>query len=289
MPELPEVETIRRDLATKIIGAKIISVEVKDKKLGETKNFASVLVGNKIADVERIGKLLILKISSDKFLLIHLKMTGQLVFEDREELIAGGHEFAEGSVLEEIGGKLPNKYTRFILNFIGDKKLFFNDTRRFGYVKLVDKKELAAIKNKYGIEPLQINFTLTALKKAMAGRRVPVKTLLMDQQKISGIGNIYASEILFAARINPTRLVNSLTDQEIAKIFQSAKAVLKKAIKHRGTTFSDYVDTSGKKGNFSKLLQVYERVGEKCFGCLGKIKSVKLAGRSTYFCPKCQK
>jgi|WetSurMetagenome_2_1015567.scaffolds.fasta_scaffold01387_15 formamidopyrimidine-DNA glycosylase len=288
MPELPEVETIRRDLAKKIIGAEIVSVEVKDKKLGEAKNFARFLVGNKIADVERIGKLLILKISK-KYLLIHLKMTGQLVFEDREELIAGGHEFAEGGILEEIGGKLPNKYTRFILIFSGDKKLFFNDTRRFGYVKMVDKKELGGIKNKYGIEPLQANFTLANLKKILSGRKVPVKSILMDQQKISGIGNIYASEILFAAHVKPTRLANSLTSEEIAEIFQESKAILKNAIKHRGTTFSDYVDTSGKKGNFSKLLQVYEREGEKCPVCGGVIKNMKIAGRSTYFCQKCQK
>jgi len=289
MPELPEVETIRRDLSEKIVGVPIVSVELKDKKLGEAKNFAKFLVGKKISAVERIGKLLILKISAAQYLLIHLKMTGQLVFEDREELIAGGHEFAKGSVLEEIGGKLPNKYTRFILNFSGDKKLFFNDTRRFGYVKLVDNTELAAIKTRFGIEPLQNNFTLSNLKKVFAGHRVPVKSILMDQQKISGIGNIYASEILFAARVKPTRLANSLTAQEITKIFQASKTVLKNAIKHRGTTFSDYVDASGKKGGFSKLLKVYEREGDKCSGCSGKIKNIKIAGRSTYFCEKCQK
>jgi formamidopyrimidine-DNA glycosylase len=289
MPELPEVETIRRDLSEKIVGARIVSVELKDKKLGEAKNFAKFLVGQKISAVERIGKLLILKISAKQFLLIHLKMTGQLVFEDKEELIAGGHEFAKGSVLEEIGGKLPNKYTRFILNFAGDKKLFFNDTRRFGYVKLVDNNELIAIKSRFGIEPLQNNFTLPALKKIFAGRRVPVKSILMDQQKISGIGNIYASEILFAARIKPTRLAESLTAQEITKIFQTAKAILKNAIKHRGTTFSDYVDASGNKGGFSKLLKVYERAGESCQVCGGKIENIKISGRSTYYCPKCQK
>jgi formamidopyrimidine-DNA glycosylase len=289
MPELPEVETIRRDLSEKIVGVKIVSVELKDKKLGEVKNFAKVLVGNKISSVERIGKLLILKISAEKYLLIHLKMTGQLVFEDKEELIAGGHPFAAGSVLEEVGGKLPNKHTRFILTFAGDRKLFFNDMRRFGYVKLVEKNELAEIKKKYGIEPLQINFTLVALKKVLAGRKVPVKSVLMDQRKVSGIGNIYASEILFAARVKPARLANSLTVQEITKIFQASKAILKNAIKHRGTTFSDYVDTNGKKGGFSRLLKVYEREGESCFGCQGVIKNMKIAGRSTYFCEKCQK
>jgi formamidopyrimidine-DNA glycosylase len=303
MPELPEVETIRRDLSEKIVGAKIVSVELKDKKLGEAKNFAKFLIGKKISAVERIGKLLILKISAKQFLLIHLKMTGQLVFEDKEELIAGGHEFinksppergvdaprGRGVLLEEIGGKLPNKYTRFILNFAGNKKLFFNDTRRFGYVKLADNNELTAIKTRFGIEPLQNNFTLPALKKVFAGRRVPVKSILMDQQKISGIGNIYASEILFAARVKPTRLAKSLTSHEITKIFQAAIAILKNAIKHRGTTFSDYVDASGHKGGFSKLLKVYERAGESCQVCGGKIENMKISGRSTYFCPKCQK
>jgi formamidopyrimidine-DNA glycosylase len=289
MPELPEVETIRRDLSEKIVGVKIVSVIVKDKKLGETKNFAKFLVGNKISAVERIGKLLILKISAEKYLLVHLKMTGQLVFEDKEELIAGGHPFAKGAVLEEVGGKLPNKHTRFILTFAGDRKLFFNDMRRFGYVKLADKKELVEIKKKFGIEPLQINFTISALKKVLAGRKVPVKSILMDQQQISGIGNIYASEILFASRIMPTRLANSLTAPEISRIFQASKSILKNAIKHRGTTFSDYVDTNGKKGGFSRLLKVYEREGDKCFGCGGKIENIKIAGRSTYFCRKCQK
>jgi formamidopyrimidine-DNA glycosylase len=289
MPELPEVETIRRDLSEKIVGVPIVSVELKDKKLGEAKNFAKFLVGKKISAVERIGKLLILKISAAQYLLIHLKMTGQLVFEDKEELIAGGHPFAEGNVLEEIGGKLPNKYTRFILNFSGDKKLFFNDTRRFGYVKLVDNNELAAIKTRFGIEPLQNNFTLANLKKVFANRRVPIKSILMNQQKISGIGNIYASEILFAARVKPTRLAESLTAQEISKIFQASKTILKNAIKHRGTTFSDYVDASGKKGGFSKLLKVYEREGDSCRVCGGKIENMKISGRSTYFCPKCQK
>ncbi|MDD4901760.1 MAG: bifunctional DNA-formamidopyrimidine glycosylase/DNA-(apurinic or apyrimidinic site) lyase [Patescibacteria group bacterium] len=288
MPELPEVETIRHDLARKIVGAKISAVEVRDKKLGEAKNFARVLVGNKIIAAERIGKLLIMRLNDKNFLLIHLKMTGQLVYEDQEELLAGGHAFKEGDLLEEIGGKLPNKYTRFILNFAGGKKLFFNDTRRFGYVKIVDKKELAEIKTRFGIEPLQANFTLANLKKILADKKINIKAALMDQKNIAGIGNIYASEILYVARVKPTRPAGSLKADEIGKIFQASKAVLKNAIKHRGTTFSDYVDTGGKKGNFSKLLKVYERAGEKCQVCGGTIKNTKIAGRSTYFCPKCQ-
>ncbi len=288
MPELPEVETIRRDLAKKIVGGKIISVEIRDKKLGEAKSFSRVLVGQKIAAAQRVGKLLILKISEEIFLLIHLKMTGQLVYEDQEELLAGGHPFADGDLITEIGGTLPNKYTRFILNFADGRKLFFNDTRRFGYVKIVDKKQLAEIKTRFGIEPLQDNFTLASLTKILAGKKISIKAALMDQQNIAGIGNIYASEILYDARIKPTRPAGGLTDAEIKKIFQASKTVLKNAIKHRGTTFSDYVDTSGQKGNFSKLLKVYEREEEQCPVCGGKIKNIKIAGRSTYFCPKCQ-
>jgi len=306
MPELPEVETIRRDLSKKIVGGKIVSVEVKDKKLGEAKNFARVLVGNKIVAADRIGKLLILKLAGGKFLLIHLKMTGQLVYEDQEELIAGGHPFniksplgrgvrpgrtgwVNAGILEEIGGKLPNKYTRFILNFAGGRRLFFNDTRRFGYVKIVDKKQLAEIRSAYGIEPLKPEFTLANLRKTLAGKKINIKAALMDQKNIAGIGNIYATEILYAARDKTTRAAGILKEEEIKRIFNSAKTVLTNAIKHRGTTFSDYVDTSGQKGNFSKLLKVYEREGESCPVCGGKIKNTKIAGRSTYFCPKCQK
>jgi formamidopyrimidine-DNA glycosylase len=289
MPELPEVETIRRDLEQKIVGLKIVSVEVKDDKIGKTKNFARVLVGNKIVEADRIGKLLIMHLADGKFLLIHLKMTGQLVYEDKEILAAGGHPFKEGDLLAEIGGRLPNEYTRFILAFSGERKLYFNDTRRFGYVKIVNNNQLAEIKARFGIEPLRVNFTLANLKKVLSGRKVPIKSVLMDQQKIAGIGNIYASEILYAAKINPLRLASSLNDEEVGRVFEATEWILKKAVKHRGTTFSDYVDTNGQKGNFSKLLQVYEREGEKCSACGGSIKKLKIAGRSTYFCPKCQK
>jgi formamidopyrimidine-DNA glycosylase len=289
MPELPEVETIRRDLEQKIIDLKIVSVEVKDSKLGDPKRFARILLGNKIVEADRIGKLLIMHLADGKFLLIHLKMTGQLVYEDKEILAAGGHPFKEGDLLAEIGGELPNKYTRFILVFVGGRKLFFNDTRRFGYVKIVNNNQLSEIKAKFGIEPLRVNFTLANLKKVLAGRKVSIKSVLMDQQKIAGIGNIYASEILYAARVNPLRQAGSLNNIEVERIFEATEWILKKAVKHRGTTFSDYVDTNGQKGGFSKLLQVYERAGDKCSVCGGSIKKIKIAGRSTYFCPKCQK
>jgi formamidopyrimidine-DNA glycosylase len=290
MPELPEVETIRRDLSKKIVGRKIIAVDVPDKKLGDILTLKSALLGNQISAADRVGKLLILHLADGKFLLIHLKMTGQLVYEDRQELLAGGHSFKEGGeLLEEIGGKLPNKYTRLIISFEGGRKLFFNDMRRFGYANIVNSEQLKDIKKKFGIEPLCSSFTLSMLKKIFSGKKINIKAALMDQKNIAGIGNIYASEILYDAKVKPDRPTGKLKSEEINRIFVSVKKVLQKSIKHRGTTFSDYVDVSGKKGNFSKLLQVYKRDGKFCYGCGGKIKAIKIAGRSTYFCPKCQK
>jgi len=288
MPELPEVETIRRDLEERVIGKKITAIKILDKKLGETKSFAHILIGNKIIKIDRVGKLLIFALKSGKFLLIHLKMTGQLIFMVGNKIFAGGHSLGEKSLAEEIGGSLPNKYTRLIISFDGRHQLFFNDLRRFGYAKIVSAAELAKIKEGYGIEPLRKDFTLENFKKALSGKK-NIKAAFLDQAKISGIGNIYADEILFAARIRPSRRVDSLKPAEIENIFSAAGRVIKKAIAHRGTTFSNYVDGSGRQGNFVRFLQVYGRKGEKCQVCGQPIKVVKIAGRSTHFCPHCQK
>ena len=310
MPELPEVETIRRDLEERVIGKKITAIKILDKKLGETKSFAHILIGNKIIKIDRVGKLLIFALKSGKFLLIHLKMTGQLIFMVGNKIFAGGHEIkinfpqsiggefpspggvdaprGRGGFPSVTGGPLPNKYTRLIISFDGRHQLFFNDLRRFGYAKIVSAAELAKIKEGYGIEPLRKDFTLENFKKALSGKK-NIKAALLDQAKISGIGNIYADEILFAARIRPSRRVDSLKPAEIENIFSAAGRVIKKAIAHRGTTFSNYVDGSGHQGNFVRFLQVYGRKGEKCQVCGQPIKVVKIAGRSTHFCPHCQK
>jgi formamidopyrimidine-DNA glycosylase len=294
MPELPEVETIRRDLSSKIVGKKILSVEVFDKRLGHGGRLARSLVGNTIISADRIGKLLIFSLAGNEHLLVHLKMTGQLVYVDGDEIVAGGHPFKKGSVLNKVGGSLPNKHTRLSISFApgnGDDSgdLFFNDIRRFGYAKVVSTEELSNVKVGYGIEPLQGNFTLSALKKAIAGRQISIKAALLDQKKVSGIGNIYADEILFASGIRPDRKASSLKDEEIGKIHKEAKRIIAKAIKHRGTTFSDYVDGRGEKGGFVRFLQVYGRGGEACSECGGKISKKRVAGRGTHYCSFCQK
>lgn len=285
MPELPEVETIKNDLRRRIVGKKIMEVEVRNGKIirGEKKKFIEILRGNRFGSIERIGKLLIFALGDGRnFLLVHLKMTGQLVFVSKKEIIAGGHSFGERL-------SLPNKYTHVIFTFAGGSRLFFNDMRRFGYMEIVGKDGLEMVKNKYGTEPLSKEFKSEKLKEIFKNRKAPVKAVLMTQGLIAGIGNIYADEILFAARVMPNRRANSLAEKEIKDIFKQSKIILKKAVKHRGTTVSDYVDAGGKKGEFSRFLKVYGRRGEKCYKCRGIVKSIKIAGRSASFCEKCQK
>jgi len=255
------------------------------------RNFTRIIKGNSFSGLDRIGKLLIFELADRKnFLLIHLKMTGQLIYCNKGEVVAGGHETGgEGDKIPGVGEALPNKYTHLIFSFANGAKLFFNDLRKFGYAKVVNGKELEKIKGEYGAEPLTKEFTLAAFRKVLEGKNAPVKAILLNQNLIAGIGNIYADEALFKARIRPSRRAGSLSDKETEALFKAVNNIIKKAIKYRGTTFSNYVDASGRKGNFTKLLKVYHREGEKCRRCGAVIKKAKVAGRGTRFCEKCQK
>ncbi|MFA4833814.1 MAG: bifunctional DNA-formamidopyrimidine glycosylase/DNA-(apurinic or apyrimidinic site) lyase [Patescibacteria group bacterium] len=304
MPELPEVETIKNDLKKRILRKKIIGVEIRgkkivnpirDKSLNGARNkpagFTKILQGNSFHTINRIGKLLIFELADKKnFLLIHLKMTGQLIYCGKGEIVAGGHEAGgEEKKIPGVGEALPNKHTRLIFSFQGGVKLFFNDLRKFGYAKIVNEKELEKIKGEYGPEPLTKRFTLAAFRKILEGKNAPIKAILLNQGLIAGIGNIYADEALFEARIRPSRPGRSLSTREKEALFKAINYLLKKAIKYRGTTFSNYVDAAGKRGNFTKLLKVYHREGDKCKRCGAVIKKVRVAGRGTRFCEKCQK
>lgn len=291
MPELPEVETIRNDLKRKISGLRIKRVKVDNERMvgGSADKFCQSLRGKIIKDISRVGKLLILSISSGKYLLIHLKMTGQLVYRKKGNITAGGHSLGGQKTIDRVGGALPNKYSHVIFYFEDGSELFFNDMRQFGYLKIVDSEELEEIKKNYGIEPLARNFRLSDFKKIFSRKKINAKALLLNQKLVAGIGNIYADEILFDANINPRMAAGKLLIKEIEAIFKSAQRIIKKAIKHRGTTFSDYRDTSGEKGNFSRFLRVYGREGEECVKCGRIIKKIKLGGRGTRFCENCQK
>lgn len=287
MPELPEVETIRRDLVKKILCQKIIAVEVRLPRLvrGGVKEFKQVLINNTFTDINRIGKLMVFSLKQgNKQILLHLKMTGQLIYCQDRKVIAGGHS------LPKLQGGLPSKHSRIIFTFSDGSQLFFNDMRTFGYTELADKERVENIRKKYGQEPLSRNFTEKVLHGIIRGRKVRVKAILLDQALIAGIGNIYADEILFAAKVRPDRRANTLKKAEIARIYKAIKVILRKAIKCRGTTFNDYVDASGNQGNFIKLLKVYGREKKKCLECrTGVIKKIKLAGRGTRYCPQCQR
>ncbi len=287
MPELPEVETIKNSLNKKVLDKKIIQVDVRQKKVirGSLSSFVKILPGRSFQKIDRVGKLLIFKIKDNElYLLIHLKVTGQLIYCKKNEIVAGGHNFPEIEV-----GELPNKYSHVIFQFIDGSQLFFNDMRKFGYLKIVERKDLEKVLKEYGLDPLSPDFKLDNFRKIFKDKKTSVKAVLMDQELIAGIGNIYSDEILFQARIKPIRRANTLKKEEIKNIFEATKMILKKAIKYRGTTFSDYVDASGNKGGFIRFLKVYGREGEKCEQCGGVIKKTKIAGRGTRYCNRCQK
>ncbi len=297
MPELPEVETIKNDLQKKIIRKAIKKVEIRKKKIirGNAIAFAKILQGNHVKNISRRGKLLIMALKKgEKYLLVHLKMTGQLIYKKGSKIVGGGH-----GELDTKGG-LPNKHTHIIFNFQDGSRLFFNDLRQFGYMEIIDVKGLEKVEAGYGPEPLSAEFTLEKFSDILSGKKKAVKAALMDQKNIAGIGNIYADEICFYAGVKPTRPVPTLTKAEIKKLHQGCRMILRKAVKYRGTTFSDYVDGKGKRGNFIKLLKVYGRERQKCLRCQpgtgaprerkkSVIKKITAGGRGTRYCEKCQK
>lgn len=276
MPELPEVETIRRGLDRKIRGKRIRFVDVR---MAKTVNlpagkFEKALSGLEIKEVARRAKLLMIRLSEGMSLFIHLKMTGQLVY-----VPAGGK-------------KEPGKHARIVFSFEDGSRLFFNDMRQFGYVKLLDEKaaERELSRHEFGPEPLEKTFMLETFKRLLAKNgRKKIKPLLMDPRFVAGIGNIYASEICFYAKVNPEKPAGDLTGREIRGLYDGIGKILKKAIELKGTSAENYVTASGEEGKYEKMLKVYKRDGEKCPRCGVKIRREKVGGRGTFFCPDCQK
>lgn len=281
MPELPEVETIVRDLNKYLPNKTIKETKILNKKTFLTP--AKSVVGRKIKKVWRRGKQIIIDLEGERHLIIHLKMTGQLIWKSATKLVVGGHPIAG------VGQDLPNKFTRVIFKLTGGE-LFFNDVRKFGYIKLVSDQELADISDNLGLEPLVKSFNAKKLKIALANKtKAKIKPALLDQTKIVGIGNIYADESLWLAKILPSRTVASLRDAEWTALAKAIVKVLRLSITHRGTSFSDYRDAQGSSGNFIKKLKVYGRGGAKCLKCGNALHKSKLGGRGTVWCSHCQK
>ena len=308
MPELPEVQTIVSELNRKLKNKTIKSVVVNAPKIisvgpGTVSNvrvvdqksvdqFISRLTGLKFTSVKRLAKLLIFDLSGPLSLLVHLKMTGQFIFEDKKLRAKTSGKYRMLNKLNAPFVELPGKHTHVIFYFSDGSVLYFNDVRKFGYLKLVHDNEISSVRelNEYGPEPLDKKFTLlaflTAVKKRSNGK---IKQVLMDNKVVVGIGNIYSDEILFHAKVRPTRAVSSLTDVELKAIYKYIKPVLLKGIKAKGSSVGDFVRTDGTWGQMGKFHFVYGRKGQKCKVCGNTIESVKLGGRTGSFCPKCQK
>lgn len=278
MPELPEVETIKNQLAKLIVGRKIAKVNVglpKMVKLPLVK-FREIVIGATIKNVKRRAKILIFELSNGQSMLIHLKLSGRLIFRKKGEKL----------------GTEDAKWNHLTYYFNDGSRLFHNDLRQFGYVKLVKSSDLGDFfkKERFGPEPLREKFTFNEFPAILKKKpKAKIKQFLMDQQNIAGIGNIYSDEILFFAGIHPLRRVENLKLSEIKKIFEGIKKILSEATKLHGSSVDSYLDASGKKGRFVPRLKVYGREGEKCLRCRTAIKRIKIGGRSSHFCPKCQR
>ena len=274
MPELPEVETIVRELKKVLISRKIINVEIKEPLLigfpGNSVQFKEGIVGQKIINVSRRGKYIILVLSEEKRMIIHLRMSGKLLFKNSYDRYG--------------------KHTHIVFKLDNNKDLRFNTIRKFSRVYLIEDKclENAGGFVNLGPEPLGDDFTLRDFKLLFKGRKAIIKSLLLNQKFLAGLGNIYTDEALFRAGIKPTRRADSLTDKELSKLYKAIRKVLAEGIKYGGTTFSDYVNAMGQKGDFQGELMVYQRGGEKCYNCGHKIIREKICGRSTHYCPGCQ-
>jgi len=279
MPELPEVETIKRKLAPNIIGKIISEIEILSPKnfTGNKKD----VIGKKIISVERYGKVLVIKLFNNKYLNIHFKLSGQILFSKDVN-----HAVFKNIIPFTGGNKMPANTTRVIIKFSDGSGIFFNDLRKFGWIKISDQP----LKPK-GIDVLDKQFTVKFLTDLTDSTKRPIKPVLMDQNLITGIGNIYANDSLFMAKIHPQRLSNSLTEIEIKKLHKAIKQSIAEGLEDLGSSGKDeaFILPDGSRGSHQKNFLVYQREKEPCLNCKTMIKRIKHNGRSSFFCPKCQK
>jgi len=271
LPELPEVETIRRDLLLHVVGRRFTAVEVmsgaeKVVAAPSPAEFRRALPGLRIEGVERRGKYLLFPLSDGRYLIVHLRMTGALI--------------------HRLPGAAADGYLRVRLSLDDKTELRYTDLRKLGMMWLVDDPTLVV--GKLGPDALE-GLALEMLRSRLDGRTAPVKVVLMDQARLAGLGNIYADEALFLAGVHPRRPAGSLAADEVERLHGAVGKVLREAMGHRGSSFRDYVDAEGREGEHQKHVKVYRRAGEPCYNCGAVIERIKLGGRSTHFCPHCQR
>lgn len=273
MPELPEVETIRCGLMERILETRIEKVIIRwpgAVEDWEGHSFAETITGLGFDSIERRGKYLLINLEGGWTVIAHMRMTGRLVYHSQE--------------------REPEKHTHVVLK-LSQGELHFSDTRKFGRLQLVKSGERMNVPSiaKLGPEPLSEEFTAEELAKRLKPRKINIKTALLDQTLVAGIGNIYADEALFRARILPERPANSLQEEEVIKLHQAIQEVLAEGIAAKGTSFRDYQDATGEKGSFQKQLKVYSRGGEPCTCSNETLERIRLGGRTTVYCSKCQR
>ena len=280
MPELPEVETIRIGLQEKIKDKQIKDIIVNISKIikkPSLEKFITKTKDKKIKEIDRRGKYIIIYLNSEDKLVVHLGMTGLLIYP------------YDNKITEK---EINSKHNHLIFTFTDDTQLVFNDVRRFGKIFLVSNIDEVESIAKLGVEPIEDYFTEEIFIQVLNKKKnSKIKSFLMKQEFITGLGNIYANEVLYRSNIHPLRLISSLNKQEVRNLYQQIKLVLVEAVKFRGSTVADeaYRDTDGEKGKFAKKLQVYARKGEPCVKCGHSIEVVRIEGRSSFICPQCQK
>ncbi|MEA3355329.1 MAG: bifunctional DNA-formamidopyrimidine glycosylase/DNA-(apurinic or apyrimidinic site) lyase [Patescibacteria group bacterium] len=294
MPELPEVETIKRQLDKAIKGQEILKITTLRKKSlqGESPDQIGAglkVVGRKIKRVGRRAKVLVISLTGGQYLLIHLKMTGQLVYMPAKTVFAGGEKrVVGGHPSSDWVGKLPSKHTRVVIE-LSKGTLFFNDMRVFGWVKIVGEKDKGLEMAKFGPDVNSSQFTIKYLKKVLESSRRAVKAVILDQKKIGGIGNIYANDGLYLAKVNPKKPSNRVTEGEAKRLGKALKKVINKSIELGGASEKIFVHVNGMGGNYQRHFLIYKKDGKKCKRCKSIIKKEKIGGRGSYYCPKCQK
>lgn len=281
MPELPEVETIKLQLNSVLKGLVIKEVEVLSPKnfVGDKRK----IIGKKITGIKRFGKMLVLDLDNGLSLGIHLKLTGRLIYR-------GKRQPKSLRVEDEDIKNLPNKHTRVIIYFTNGDTLYFNDLRKFGWMKVLDSKKREVLSGKLGIEPFTKDFTIDNFQKVLSKSKKAIKLVLMEQEKIAGVGNIYANEALFLAKIQPKTPAKDMDPKKAVDLYNKLLKILKDGIRWRGASDDAYLDAFGQKGEVQEHFLVYNKKGEDCPNhCGGKIEKIMLSGRGTYFCPNCQK
>lgn len=287
MPELPEVETVRRGLHELIIGRKVKAVEHDTAKSfpNAASDVEQFLINATIVAIRRRAKVLLIDLSSDYTLVIHLKMTGQLVFRAKDVAFGAGHP------TDSLIGELPDRSTRVTFAFADGSHLYFNDQRKFGWVRLMPTIEVPNIDfmQKVGPEPLEHEFTAEQFTERFKRRaKSPIKAALLDQTVVAGVGNIYADESLWGAKLHPLELVKDISESQFHTLYKELRDVMNLAIEKGGSTDRNYVNAEGKRGSYIDFARVFRREGKPCPRCGTTIIKFRAVGRGTHICPHCQ-